>query len=84
MTIRERLAELNPSALFADGFDDALVGIVQQFNRYLALYDYEKCVDVLVKDDMSRDEAEEHMSFNVTGAWVGESTPCFLIRNEHE
>lgn len=79
MTTRERLAELNPDARLADGFDDALVGIVQQFSRHLALYDYEKCIDILAKD-MTREEAEEYMSFNVTGAWVGENTPCFLLQ----
>jgi len=90
--IKERLAELNPEALFADGFDEALVGIVRQFNRYLALYDYEKCVDVLDRDHITgstskpslvphdhREMAEEYFEFNVVGSWMGENTPCFEV-----
>jgi hypothetical protein len=67
--------------LFADGFERALIGIGQQFNKELAVYDYEKCLDLLVGQGMSYEEAEEYMDFNVTGAWVGEFTPVFLRKN---
>jgi len=84
--IREQLAELNPDALFADGFDDALIGVARQFNRHLALYDYQKCVEILASQmDSGTDEDErlemalEHMEFNVVGAWMGENTPLFLL-----
>lgn len=50
--IKERLAEINPEALLADGFEDALVGIASQFTRTLALYDRRKCIDP--------DEARRH------------------------
>ena len=88
--IKERLTELNPEALLADGFEEALIGIVRQFNRYLALYDYEKCIDVLLcrkkekcsacsMDNNCYEQAVEHMEFNVVGAWMGENTPCFTV-----
>jgi len=76
-----RLAELGDETLLADGFEDALVGICQQFNRYLAVYSYRKCIEILAKD-MTEEEAEEFMSFNVVGAWVGEHTPVFLLDQE--
>jgi len=65
---------------FADGFDNAILGIAQHFNNHSVLYDYEKCVGVLMeRDGMSYDEADEFMQYNVVGAWVGEGTPTFLI-----
>ena len=76
---RAYLNELNEEALLADGFEDAFVGIARQFTRVLALYDYDKCLDILMKrDEMDQDTAEEYMEFNVLGAWVGENTPVFI------
>jgi hypothetical protein len=34
------------------------------------------------RDGMDLEDAVEHMDFNVTGAWVGEQTPMFLVRCE--
>lgn len=63
-----------------DGLEDAFVGIATQFNSLpMAVYNYDACVMVLMgRDGMTRDEAEEYMSFNVTGAWMGKQTPLFL------
>ena len=83
MTIDEKkkyLAEINPDMLFADGFEEALIGHVQQFTKSLALYDYEKCVAILMKrDSMTEEEAEEYLQFNTLGAWVGPNTPAFAF-----
>lgn len=66
--------------LFADGFEDAIIGMVRQFNNYSVLYNYDKCVDILVtRDKMTDEEAVEYMEYNVVGAYVGENTPSFLI-----
>jgi hypothetical protein len=74
--IMERLAD--EEALLADGFDRALIGHTQGMN-VVAVYDYDICIDILVKgDDMSIEDAVEHMSFNVVGAYVGEKTPLFV------
>jgi len=70
--------------LYADGFEAALIGIGQQFNRELAIYDYDKCIEILMSDGMSFDDAIEYMDFNVTGAWVGDHTPVFLRKSEVE
>lgn len=66
--------------LMADGFEDAFLGVAVQFNKPIAIIDYNKCLDILRKDGMSLDEAEEYMEFNVTGAYVGENTPAFLFK----
>jgi len=77
--IKARLDAINEQALTADGFDDALIGFVEQFGRPpVALYDYEKCIAILMeRDKMARDVAVEFFEFNVIGAGMGESTPAF-------
>ena len=65
------------TVLLFDGFEAALLGVSTQFTkRPLAIYDLEHMVNILVdRDGMSREEAEEFISFNTTGAWIGEQTP---------
>ena len=66
-------------ALLADGFEDALVGFGYQFNYPVAVYNRDKCIEILMsRDGMDDEEAIEYFNFNVSGAWVGESTPVFL------
>ena len=82
MNIEEKkdyIAQYNPEALLADGFEDALIGVGQQFNKTLAVYDRQRCIEILMeRDGMSDEEAVEYFEYNVTGAWVGEYTPIFL------
>lgn len=76
--IHDRIFELNEDALLADGFGDALIGYVEIFSKTLALYDKAKCLEILMKrDGMTEDEAVEFFDFNVTGSYVGDSTPAF-------
>lgn len=75
---QEIIGELNEEALFADGFEDALIGYVEIFSKTIALYDRDKCIEILMKrDGMDYEGAIEFFDFNVTGAYVGESTPGF-------
>ncbi len=76
---REQIAEYNEGVMFAEGFDDCLLGIVERFGSpALALYDYERVIQKLMKrDGMKRDVAEEFFNINIVGAWVGENTPAF-------
>jgi hypothetical protein len=83
MTFKEKqetLAEANPEALFADGFEDALVGSGTVFSKGpIAVYDREHCVRILMeRDGMTWEEAEEYFEFNVAGAYVGAGTPAFV------
>ena len=66
-------------AMYANGFEKAIVGVGHQFNTALVVYDWDKCVKILMeRDHMSHEEAVEFMDFNVTGAWVGKNTPVFI------
>jgi hypothetical protein len=73
------------SIKLADGFEDAFLGVARQFASQghvaFAVYDRNKCVQILVdRDGMSETEAEEFFSFNVEGAFVGDPMPAFLQR----
>lgn len=75
------LADENPEALMADGFEDALIGIAYRCGQKpLAVYSMRRAIRLLVeRDGMSESDAEEYLEFNVLGAWNGENTPIFLV-----
>ena len=75
--IIDRLSEMNPSALLADGFDQAVIGYTQK-HPYLAVYDSEKCIAILIESGMTTEEAVEHFEYNVLGSYVGENNPIFV------
>lgn len=85
--ILEYVEECNPDAILYDGFENALIGVAEHWapaeghgahHNYVALYDYAKCVQILVdRDEMSEEEAVDYMEFNVTGGYVGPYTPVF-------
>lgn len=61
--------------LFADGFDDCIIGIT---SNNIVVYDTDKMISVLIKDGMSYEDAIDHWSFNIEGAYVGERTPIYM------
>ncbi len=66
--------------LTADGFGGALIGLVTRFGfeNPVALYDQDKCIQILMeRDGMDYEGAVEFFEFNTLGAWVGEMTPAF-------
>ena len=77
----EEISELNPEAMMADGFDDAIMGMCIQFGAEpLVAYNYEKCLEILIeRDEITRTEAIDFMEFNVMGSYVGLNTPVFIM-----
>jgi hypothetical protein len=87
MSIREDILDQfgddAETMLFADGFDDALVGVGSAFGGDLcAIYDADAIVESLMKQGMDYAEALEHFDFNIAGAYVGEQTPIFMHKIE--
>jgi hypothetical protein len=78
--IRAALADENPKALWPDGFDGAFIGPARRCGQpTLAAFSVAKCIQILMeRDDMSYEEADEWMGFNVVGAWLGEGTPIWI------
>jgi len=58
--------------LIADGFDDAVIGIVTNFVDQLRLvYSVKKCIEILMKDDeMSYEEAYKYFTYKVSGGYI--------------
>jgi hypothetical protein len=76
--IKAMIADANEEALLADGFDGALIGFVEIPGKLVALYDKEKCIEILMlRDGMSYEGAYDFFEFNVRDAFVGEGTPAF-------
>ena len=89
MSIREDILDQfgddTETMLFADGFDDALVGVGSAFGGDLcAIYDADAIVESLMKQGMDYAEALEHFDFNIAGAYVGEQTPIFMHKIERQ
>jgi hypothetical protein len=60
------LIEAEESALFMDGYDDAIIGVGCQVGKPpRVVYSREKCIRVLMdRDGMTHAEAEEWFSYN--------------------
>ena len=84
--IKEDIADINPDALLADGLDEAIIGVGSQFtNTPVVVYDYDKCVEILMRDnDWDHEDAIDWMQFNVIGAYMGAGTPIFMTKFEEE
>ena len=78
-----------------DGLESAFLGVATRFepivtengdrggtHRNFAVYSYEKIIEGLVADGMDVTDAQEHFSFNIEGAYVGETTPAILYEVE--
>jgi hypothetical protein len=76
-TILNEILEAYPddSFLTADGFNDAVIGLDEQSMRLV--YSVSKCIAILKEEGMTEEDALEHFSFNVSGAYVGEQTPIW-------
>lgn len=61
--------------LVADGFDSAIIGIDESSMRLI--YSVSKCIEILINESMTEEEAREYFSFNVSGSYVGEKTPIW-------
>ena len=62
--------------LIADGFDDAIIGVEHISGR--VVYDIDAMIEILKREDMSYEDAIEHLQYNVFGSYVGENTPIYI------
>ena len=61
--------------LKADGFDKAIIGIDEKSMRLI--YSTKKCIEVLMDQDLTSEEALDYFYYNTHGAEVGEKTPIW-------
>jgi hypothetical protein len=77
MNKKEHILEYYPDEtyMFADGFDDAIIGICERTN--VIIYSTKRVIEILMEEGMEYEDALEHFSYNVSGSYMGEMTPIF-------
>lgn len=77
--------------LFADGFDDAVMGIAMDLDLPRVIYSKEAMVEIMVKEYEEMDDVEdpyteamEFLEYNVWGAYVGTGTPIYINEGNKE
>jgi hypothetical protein len=70
---------METKVLFADGFEDAFIGIGESFGGSLrACYSLEKVINILMEMGMTKEEAFEYYEYNIVGAYIEENMPIFV------
>jgi hypothetical protein len=91
--VLQALEAQNPDALLLeprDMYDSALVGLTDNpkddwqrpDDTTVAVYSAERCIDILVGEGLSEEDAREWFFYNTAGAWVGRHTPTFVFSGE--
>lgn len=80
MNLLDKILENFPDETFlkADGFDDAVIGYDMSFRL---IYSTTKCIEILIEEGMTEEEALEHFDYNVAGSYMGEKTPIWCNDN---
>tara|TARA_R110000796_G_scaffold48633_4_gene116553 strand:- start:3937 stop:4200 length:264 start_codon:yes stop_codon:yes gene_type:complete len=81
MSLKNQIIEFysdreDDSPLFADGLDEAIIGICPTSLR--VVYSRNKCIDVLKKKGDSWEDAVDYLEFNTFNAYVGVHTPIWV------
>jgi hypothetical protein len=76
----QRIIEEYPDLIKMDGFDEAIIGVIERIGLEAICYDLEKVIEILMTQGMGEQDAWDWYQFNMVGAWVGENTPVFLHR----
>lgn len=82
----DELFENATGAIVLDGFNEAIIGIVEEFgNGPRILYSREKILEILQnRDEMSFQDAIDFYDFNILGMYAGEQNPVILYQTFNE
>lgn len=73
---------MNEELLKLDGFDEAIIGVCMTWHGNMMVerivYDGRAITKALTNNGMSEEEAQEHIDFNIVGAYVGDATPIVM------
>jgi hypothetical protein len=72
------LDEYCEGSVLLDGYEHAIIGVVDSFEGRRILYSKEQIIDSLCKDGMTWLEAEEYFDYNIKNGYFGELSPVFL------
>ena len=74
--LKEKIGEVNPEAMLADGHDHAIMGYTIDGR---VIYSVDEIIGGLMnRDGMTEEEAFEFFNFNIECAYVGEYTPIYM------
>lgn len=72
--------KMQVETMFIDGCDEAVVGYACRCGQPpIVVYSHQGLVSKFVRDGMSEEDAEEWVSVNIVGAWLGLGTPAVLV-----
>ena len=82
--IREELqSHYDTELLFADDWDDCIIGVSNDFGKLRVVYSVSSMVDQLMSYGDTYHEAIDYLEYNTLNTWVGENTPIYVeIDNE--
>lgn len=77
MNNRDKILTFVPdeSVMFADGFDDAIIGL--DTNSLRVVYSKQRMIEIL-EPQMGLDDAIEYLQYNTWSAYMGELTPIYI------
>jgi hypothetical protein len=77
--------EIGANPLYANGYDDCIIGVGRIFHDYKIIYDTNKILHKMVEEQgMTTEEAIEFYEYNMVGAYMGEGTPIFLENHNEQ
>ena len=80
MDIRKELCEhFGDDLLFADGYDNAIIGVCGGHDSGRVAYSISKMIEICAREmAIDQDEAVEWLEYNTFSAYVGEHTPIYV------
>lgn len=75
--IQKMCEEQELELVLADGLDEAFIGYTDDYPAR-AIYDKALCVQCMMDEGMSMEDAIEYLEFNTFYTYVGEQTPLFI------
>jgi hypothetical protein len=74
----------NDQTMFADGFDEAVIGITYTNGTRKVVYDASRMITILMqRDEMTEEDAIEYLEYNVWNTYIGEGTPIYIHRGSY-
>lgn len=84
--MREKISDIyGEELIFADGFDDAIIGVATGFDSQRVVYCYVTMIETMMKeDDISYEDALDWIEYNTLGSYVGKNTPIYVMGIDNE
>ena len=85
-SIREKLSDTyGEELIFADGFDDAIIGVATGFDSQRVVYCYVSMIETMMKEDnISYEDALDWIEYNTLGSYIGKNTPIYVMGIDNE